>query len=328
MNTIRKIAAFVRTWVLLFSIASGVAAYLLYVNIEALDSTHTAAATAVEVLQPILIFFMLFVTFCRVNPRRLKLRRWHIPLLAFQSLMFVGIGAVVMSIPESGLRVVLEGAMICFICPVATAAAVVTKKLGGSAADITTYTILINLICALLIPSVVPFLHPQASMSVWNASVLILGKVFPLLLFPLLMAFLVRSLLPKFHFMITRTRDLAFWLWVVALFLATVVTTRFIAHTQVSLATELWLVFAAFAACMMQFCFGWKTGIRNGDRTTAGQALGQKNTVVAIWMGATFFTPITSLCGGFYSIFQNIINSWQLYRSAKNKADTKALKGL
>ncbi|MCI6725792.1 MAG: transporter, partial [Bacteroidales bacterium] len=44
------------------------------------------------------------------------------------------------------------------------------------------------------------------------------------------------------------------------------------------------------------------------------QALGQKNTVFAIWMGYTFLTPVSSLAGGFYSIWHNIFNAWQLDR--------------
>ena len=47
----------------------------------------------------------------------------------------------------------------------------------------------------------------------------------------------------------------------------------------------------------------------------AGQSLGQKNTVFAIWMGYTFMTPETAIVGGLYSIWHNIYNSWQLYRA-------------
>ena len=51
---------------------------------------------------------------------------------------------------------------------------------------------------------------------------------------------------------------------------------------------------------------------------TAGQALGQKNTIFTIWMGYTFMMPETSIVGGFYSIWHNIYNSRQLYRSKCN----------
>lgn len=53
------------------------------------------------------------------------------------------------------------------------------------------------------------------------------------------------------------------------------------------------------------------------ERITAGQSLGQKNTVFGIWMGYTFLDPVTSLAGGFYSIWHNCFNTWQLRRKEK-----------
>ena len=79
------------------------------------------------------------------------------------------------------------------------------------------------------------------------------------------------------------------------------------------------MVAVTFISCIVQFGVGWKIGRIYGDKVTAGQSLGQKNTVLAIWLGYTFFTPITSVAGGFYSIFHNIINSYQLYEHNKKK---------
>ncbi|NPD93052.1 transporter [Xylanibacter muris] len=315
-----KLLKFIKDWILIFAIISGVAGYFAYVNIPCLDSTRKTALATVELIQPMLIFSMLFLTFCKINPKKLKLCEWHWWLLAFQSGIFLVLGAIVMTMPRNGMRIILEGAMICFICPVATAGAVVTKKLGGNAAHITTYTILINLVAATIIPAVIPFVHPQPAMSALGASALILGKVFPLLLFPLLLALLIRKALPRLHFTLSHYQGLAFYLWVVALTLATAVTTRFIVHSHVPLSVELGLVGVALVSCILQFMTGWKIGRIYGDKVTAGQSLGQKNTVLAIWIGYTFFTPITSVAGGFYSIFHNVINSYQLYMHAnRNK---------
>lgn len=154
-------------------------------------------------------------------------------------------------------------------------------------------------------------------MSVWNAGVLILGKVMPLLLLPLVGAWLLRLWVPKFHETVSRYGHLSFELWVVALMLATAVTTRFIMHSDVSLSAELWLVVVSLLSCFLQFYIGRKIGSHWDDTLTAGQSLGQKNTVLAIWLGYTFFTPITSVAGGFYSIWHNVINSWQLYQHKK-----------
>ena len=56
------------------------------------------------------------------------------------------------------------------------------------------------------------------------------------------------------------------------------------------------------------------------DETIAGtQTLGQKNTVFAIWMGATFMNPVTATAGGFYSVWHNLFNSYQMYKARKEQ---------
>lgn len=303
-----------RDWGLIVAMVAGVLGYVAYVHIPFLKPTHGLANELVAFLQPALIFCMLFLTFCKVNPAKLRLCAWHLWLLLIQGLLFVAIGMVLVFMPHSGMRVVMEGAMICLICPTATAAAVITRKLGGNLNQITTYTVLINLEVALLVPVLLPYVHPNPGLTTWNASMLILGKVFPLLLLPLVLALLLRYLFPRVNHQLAKAKDAPFYLWLVSLALAMAVTARSIAHTHVSLSTQLWLVVVSLVCCMGQFWAGRKIGKHYGQEITAGQALGQKNTVFAIWLGYTFFTPITSIAGGFYSIWHNLVNSYQLYK--------------
>ncbi len=317
----KRLMEILREWGLIIAMISGVCGYLAYVHIPFLKGTYEFANQLVDFLQPSLIFLMLFLTFCKVNPVRLRLCKWHLVCLAIQGLIFTAIGMVLVFMPGSDMRVVLEGAMICMICPTATAAAVVTRKLGGNLNQITTYTVLINLVVALLVPALLPYVHPHEGMTTWNASMLILGKVFPLLLLPLILAMLMRFLFPHVNHKITRAKDAPFYLWLVALSLAMAVTTRSIAHTHVSIYTQIWLVVVSLICCAGQFWLGRKIGTGYGQAITAGQALGQKNTVFAIWLGYTFFTPITSIVGGFYSIWHNLANSYQLYKHHKAEAE-------
>ncbi len=180
-----RLIAFLKDWVLIIAILAGIISYFTYINIPFLNNTHAFVSKAIGIFQPILIFAMLFLTFTKVDPRHLKFKQWHLWILAIQCGVFAGIGCVLILLPNSGLRVVLEGVMICMICPTATAAAVITKKLGGDVNNVTTYTILINLATALLIPLLVPFVHPNPDMNIWRSATLILVKVFPLLLHPL-----------------------------------------------------------------------------------------------------------------------------------------------
>ncbi len=85
----------------------------------------------------------------------------------------------------------------------------------------------------------------------------------------------------------------------------------------------LMMALVSLICCVFQFAAGHWAGSLYGHRpghhakrTTAGQALGQKNTVFAIWMGYTFMTPETAIVGGFYSIWHNLYNSWQLSKTS------------
>lgn len=306
----------IRDWALILAILCGIVSYFLFESLPLSLSTHIAANNIVAVLQPALIFAMLFLTFCRIDTHSLRMKRWHLWLLLIQGGLFMAIGAVLIAMPHNTLRVILEGSMIMLICPTATAAAVITRKLGGNVSDITTYTILINLLAAILIPIFVPLVHPNPSLDILQSGLLILGKVFPLLLFPLVTAVLVKRFLPAVSGKLATYQDLSFYLWAISLSIAIAVTTRSIVHYQHGIMTQLGLVIASLICCAFQFIAGRKIGSFYDAKITAGQALGQKNTVVAIWMGYTFFSPITAIAGGFYSIWHNVVNTVQLYHAS------------
>lgn len=310
---------FLKDWTLPISMLSGVLGYFLYVNIHALDGTHAFMNDFLSVFQPLLLFCMLFVSFCKVHPRELKPRSWMLKLVAIQTLSFVLIGMLIALFPNISGRVVLESFIICMICPTATAASVVTSKLNGSASVVVSYTVVINLVASIVIPSVVPFMHEvgRGDMDFFTSFSLIIGKVFPLLIMPLLFAWMVRFLLPKFHEKILSQKDLAFNLWAVALALAIAITVKAIVHSNEGFWSLVGIAIASLVSCLVQFYLGHLIGKRHGETVAGTQSLGQKNTIFAIWMGYTFMNPVTAMAGGFYSVWHNVINSYQLYRMRK-----------
>lgn len=314
-----QIIRFIKNWTLPIAMAMGVILYFVYVNIPFLEPTKPFVEHAVAIVQPLLIFLMLFLTFCKVDVSELKPCKWHWILLLIQSISFVLLAVLLYIFPDMPPRILVEGAMLCLICPTATAAAVVTGKLGGSAAHLTSYTILINLVTAFLVPLIVPVIHPQEGVGFVSSFLMILGKVFPLLLCPFILAVLLRYLSPKLHAFIGKYHGLSFYLWAVALTLAIAVTVKSIVHSDVSIWYQVGLAIVSLFACAIQFYLGKKVGGRYGDTISAGQALGQKNTVLAIWMGYTFFTPVTAVAAGFYSVWHNVFNSYQLYLQRKEE---------
>lgn len=308
---------FVKNWTLPLAIVSGIIAYFIYVNIPALNGTHEFVNNAIAVIQPALIFSMLFLTFLSIGPHDLRLRPWHFMLAGLQLVLFGAIAWCLSYISDSGARIIFESAMLCLLCPTATAAAVVTRKLGGSAADITAYTILINLTIAISAPALLPIAHPRPDMNFMSTFAMIIGKVFPLLICPLVFAWIIRKYLPALARRLTRFRDLPFYLWAVALSLAIGVTVKAIVHSHIAPVYLFGIVVVTLICCILQFYIGKKIGMRYGQIIEGGQALGQKNTVFIIWMGYTFLSPVSAMAGGLYSVWHNIYNSWQLYNHRK-----------
>lgn len=316
------ILRFCKNWTLPIAMILGVILYFVYVSIPWLAPTHGIVSRMVDIMQPVLIFSMLFLTFCKVNLSDLRFCRWHLWLLLIQGGCFTLLSLLLIILPDFSGRVMVEGGMLCLVCPTATAAAVVTRKLGGDAGRLTTYTILINFLAAFLVPLLLPMVHPQPGVSFLGSFILILGKVLPLLLFPFIAALLLRWSFPRLHARIAQFHEVSFYLWAVALTLAIAVTTKSIMHSEVSVWYQVGLAFVSLFCCILQFYFGKRIGRNYGDEISAGQALGQKNTVLAIWMGYTFFTPVTAVAAGFYSVWHNVFNSRQLYLQRKKESET------
>lgn len=317
-----KFSLFLRDWSLPIAMVGGVIMYFLYTSIPLFDCTHNLVSSALQIVQPGLIFAMLFVTFCKVRVTELKPAKWHLWLLLFQLLAFIAISLSIAFVPgiSPAVKALLEAAMLCLLCPTATAAAVITAKLGGNSASLISYTMQINIAVAVVAPLFLALSHPVEGMSLSSSFLLIMAKVFPLLLMPLLCAELLRKSLPALHgLLVTKGRNLPFYLWLVALSLAIAMTTRAIVHSSLSLSVMAGIAFVSLVCCLLQFAFGRFVGRRYGEVIAAGQSLGQKNTVFAIWFACTFLTPVTAIAGGFYSLWHNLVNTWQLYRKNHNK---------
>ena len=148
---------FLKDWTLPIAMAAGAGGYFLFHYAGFLAPLKPAVWVAVDILTPSLIFIQLFLTFCKIDLNDLRLTKWHWIILAFQTLSALVMAAVLILVPMNEVyREIFEGAMVCLICPTATAAAVVTDKLGGSAARITLYNLMSNILAAVFVPVVFP----------------------------------------------------------------------------------------------------------------------------------------------------------------------------
>lgn len=312
-----NVLSFMKRWSLLVSICFGTIVYLLFANIPVLEPFGMTVEPYMENVLPVLLFALLFVTFCKIDVHDLRLRAWHVWLellrLALCALLVL---AIVLSGGDHS-RLVLTGVFVCVSCPTAAAAAVVTEKLGGSIGSMTIYTIIDNLLTSLAVPLCLPFIERGVDVSFFDASLAVLRNVASVLVIPLVLALLCRKFLPRFTSVITGVHNLAFYMWCVNLSIVTGVTVRNIVHATVSGTTLAMLLLLPLVVTIVLFSLGKGVGRAYGESVCAGQALGQKNTVVGIWIGLTFLNPLAALAPGAYVIWQNLVNAWQIWYKEK-----------
>ena len=296
---------------------------------------------------PWLIFFMLFFTFCKVNPLDLRLHKWHGVVLATQIILSLGsyVGVYLLT----GNRILAQGLMLCFIMPTATAAPIIAGKMGGSIQNLTTFTLLSNFATAIIVPAVFPLVNPLAEKAFWPAFLLILRHISPLLLGPFFSAWALRLLYKwrtKNEFVLpVKIAVIPFYLWVCSIVVLTaVVTNTTILNFHAQLSNMLILLASSFFVCLLQFGLGKYIGYKlpavskgrdyqdvlinpaaapktmeGVSSITAGQAFGQKNTSLGVWMAQTYLNPLATLGAAAYIIWQNLFNSVQLFVVAHKK---------
>jgi BASS family bile acid:Na+ symporter len=221
-------------------------------------------------------------------------------------------------------KILAQSALICILAPTATSAAVVTGMLGGSVAALTTYTLICNLMVAIVGPILFSLIGSHADVSFWASFLNICLKVLPLLLLPLVFAWSLQKFTPKLHRKITSYHGLSFYMWALALTIVTARTVSFLVNQEnPDVGMELLIAATSLIICVLQFLIGRKLGKRYKKTIAGGQALGQKNTVLAIWMAQSFLNPVSSLGPAAYVLWQNSINSWQLYKKRKKQAAEK-----
>ena len=310
---------FIKNWTLPLAMLAGTLGYFFFADIPFVAPAKPYVNRLLVFLAPFLIFVQLLLTFCKVEVRELKPKSWHGWLLLFQLASASLVAVLLIFVKMDGAyKEVFEGAMVCLICPTATAAAVITGKLGGSASSLTTYTLLSNVLAAIVVPLMFPLVEPHADITFVTAFLKILSKVFPLLLCPFFLAMLFRYFLPGLHHFLLGFRDLAFYLWGVALAIVTAQTVKSLVESNAPVGVEVLIALAGLVTCAVQFYLGKRIGTCYSDRISAGQALGQKNTVLAIWMAYTYLDPLSSVGPGSYVLWQNLFNSYQLWKKRKN----------
>ena len=320
-----KIIKFLKDWTLPVSMGTGALLYLVFAYVPQLDEAAQFFDPVMEAILPMFMFLVLFVTFCKVDFHKMRPVWWHLWVSIF-NLLFVGIVmALILGLNLKDEKLVLmEALLMCIIAPCATAAAVVTQKLGGSLEQTTTFTFLSNFITVLLVPVCFPMIEKGADISFMSAFWKILYQVVVLLVVPMLLAYVVKHTMHRLHKKIVSIKDLSFYLWGCSLMIVTGTTVKNILHAEASVLFLAMIALLGLLLCIIQFAVGRFIGHFFGRTQEAGQALGQKNTAFAIWLGITYLNPLSSVGPGCYILWQNIINSVEIWQERKKEKGKNA----
>lgn len=316
-----KLITLLKKWTLPMAMLCGVTAYLIFAFVPFLEPAAVFFSPILDMILPLFMFLILYVTFCKVDFRKIVPVRWHLWVGVFQ-LLFVAIivGAIlVFEVKGNGL-ILLESILACIIGPCAAAAAVVTLKLGGSLEEMTTYIFLSNFLCAALIPICFPLIEPGNGMGFMASFLLILYKVCAILVVPMLLAYITKHFKPlhRFYEWLIGVRDLSFYLWGCSLTIVTGTTMKNIVHADAGVPFLILIAALGFLVCVLQFAVGRYIGHFFKSTVNAGQSLGQKNTAFAIWIAYTYLNPLASVGPGCYILWQNLINSVEIWYYGKH----------
>lgn len=267
-------------------------------------------------LVPYIIFTILLLTFSAVDIKKLRMSWLDVWLMLFQIVVSLGAYAALQWVGAD--KVIAEGVLIGVLCPVASSVAVISCMLGANRETVTAYTIIGNLMVAVVAPIYFSFIGNQQDMPFFESFWMILRRIGTVLGVPFFIAWGLESLWPKGSAFLRRYKGLSFYLWASALLFTLGQTIDFIfLHGEGNWRNIAWLGVSALVFCVIQFGFGRWLGARYGDKISGGQLLGQKNTATGIWMANFYLTPLASVFLAFYSVFQNVWNSWQMWKTKK-----------
>ena len=311
---------FIKDWTLPVAIMVGTACYLTFYWVPALDELGDWLSPVFDFLFPLFVFLTLLITFCKVDYHQLLPHRWHTGVLITQLLLIAANIGIIFWVEENAEQKLLWEAMLtCIIGPAASASPVVVGKLGGNISTMTTYVILSSLASTILIPLVFPILEPSAGVAFLEAFLVILHKVAIVLMLPLVLGWFIKHYLHRLQRWIACMPNLSFYTWAISLSITTGITVKNIVHSNATIMLLCGIAVTTLVLCFVQFRIGRAVGRLLGEDVNAGQGLFQKNTALSIWVAYMYLNPVASVGAGCYVLWQNIINSFEIWQDRKQK---------
>lgn len=266
---------------------------------------------------PYLLATMLLISYSRIDWKEIKFTKAHLILLAIQYIGSIAVYLLLLPINP----ILAQGAMICVFAPTATAAPVVVGLLGGNIGSAATFTLFSNLSTSFMAPIYLTLIgNNTTDIHFLHSLIFILKKVLPVLVLPFLLSLFFKNKTPQLHQKLQTSQIFSFYIWGLALAIVIANMVYFVTQKESNnFHLELGLAITSLIIAAGQFILGRRIGSKFDITVTGGQGLGQKNTILAVWLTQTYLHPIASLGPGFYILWQNLINSYQIWKKRQKQ---------
>jgi bile acid:Na+ symporter, BASS family len=271
--------------------------------------------TALEFILPYLVAGMLLVAYSKLHFRSIRITGMHVTLFVVQMLGSL----IVWKLMMYWNPLYAEQAFICLFCPVASSSPVVVGMLGGSLSCMVAYILFFYVGTSVLTPLILPIISGNDTIPFLSLSLNIASQVMPTILLPLLITMAMKLRFRRGIHFLRDNQSIAFYLWSACLMLVIGKATSYVmAEPSSMIPTEVMLAIISLLTCLFQFGVGRLIGAYFHEKIAATQSLGQKNVAMGLWLIFSYLNPLVSVGMATYSIFQNTINSLQIYlHSAK-----------
>lgn len=269
-----------------------------------------------QALIPWVIGFMLFLTYLKVQPKDLKLRKAHFYCLLVQ-ISCMGLGYLILA-PfhlESA-----EALFLCFFTPAAVAGPAIVRLLSGDSGFTASYSLLTHFSSILIAPLLFPLIKVSATGIDFSSLALAIFKtITPLIIIPMLLAWTTIFFYPKQAKRLGESKQIPYIFWIFSVWLLMGKTIVYLNESPLSLKVYFFISILVLLACLSQFILGDKLALLlKEERNALRHGLGQKNTSLAIWLATLYLSPSSALAATTYIVWQNFYITYRLYQTKKS----------
>ncbi len=269
-------------------------------------------AHGLSILSPYLIGIMMVLTFVSKVPPQQHGATFKIECRSFlMSLVLIGILTGLAHLFNWSKEFLLAGVILC-LAPPANAAPAMCRILGGNPVLALKIFVSGHLIACFSIPLIIGIYTGQGD-HFFDISRRIFNSIQPIITIPLAVALGLRSYYPELADRVARFQKYTLLVWTFAVF---IVLSKASYNIRMMGVSKLWesgelpqIALFSFVLCVLLFALGWFSG-RKKYPVESSQSMGQKNTVLVIWIAEMYIGPVAALGPVCYVVWQNMVLTW------------------